>query len=70
MTTVISKSGRKLHVPNEAEDEAINTGIVQDPDTDELGAEFFATAKPACEVLGNATVSALKRAHPIKNTVS
>ncbi|OJU89156.1 MAG: hypothetical protein BGO13_11770 [Burkholderiales bacterium 66-5] len=58
---ITSKSGRKLHVPTEAEDQAINAGIAQDPDTPELGAEFFAKAKPAPEALGQQVVAALKR---------
>jgi len=58
---VTSKSGRKLHIPTEAEDKAINAGIAQDPDSPELGAEFFAKAKPASEVLGDQVVTALKR---------
>ncbi len=58
---VTSKSGRKLHVPAEAEDKAINAGIADDPDSPELGAEFFANAKPASEVLGEHVATALKR---------
>lgn len=58
---VTPKTGRKLHIPTEAEDQAINAGIAQDHDTEELGDQFFAKAKPAVEVLGAATVAALKR---------
>lgn len=56
---ITSKSGRKLHIPTEAEDKAINEGIAADSDSPELGAEFFAKARPAAEVLGAATVAAL-----------
>lgn len=58
---VTSKTGRKLHVPTEAEDKAIDTGIAQDPDNPELGPAFFAHAKPASEAMGQAVVAALKR---------
>lgn len=56
---ITAKSGRKLLVPTEAEDKAINEGIAADPDTQELGADFFAKAKPATEVLGAGVVAAL-----------
>ena len=58
---VTSKSGRKLHLPTEAEDKAINEGIAQDPDAFEADAAFFAKAKPAAEVLGTEFVDAFKR---------
>lgn len=58
---VTSKSGRKLHIPTEAEDKAIHAGIAQDPDNPELGPEFFVKARPASEVLGPPVVAALKR---------
>ncbi len=58
---VTSKSGRKLRIPTEAEDKAIDAGIAQDPDSPELGQAFFANAKPATEVLGQHVVAALKR---------
>lgn len=58
---ITSKTGRKIVVPNEAEDKAINTGIAADPDTLELDGAFFAKAKPAVQVMGTATLEALKR---------
>lgn len=58
---VTSKPGRKLHIPTEAEDRAINAGIAQDPDAHELGAEFFANARPAPEALGKSVLESLKR---------
>lgn len=54
-----SNSGRKLLVPTEAEDKAINEGIAADADSHELGAEFFAAARPAAEVLGAGVTAAL-----------
>lgn len=56
---ITSKSGRKLHLPTQAEDKAINQGIADDLDSPELGEEFFAKAKPASEVLGQAAIAAL-----------
>ena len=56
---ITTKSGRKLLVPTDAEDKAINEGIATDSDSPELGAEFFANAKPATEVLGTSAVKAL-----------
>ena len=56
---ITTKSGRKLLVPTDAEDKAINEGIATDSDSPELGAEFFANAKPATEVLGTSVVKAL-----------
>ena len=56
---ITSKTGRKLYLPTEAEDKAINEGIAADPDSPELGAEFFANARPAAEVLGAPVVEAL-----------
>lgn len=54
-----AKTDRKVHVPTEAEDAAINAGIAADEDSPELGAEFFAKAKPAAEVLGTEVVAGL-----------
>ena len=54
-----SESGRKLLVPTEAEDKAISAGIAADADSPELGAEFFAAARPAAEVLGAGVAAAL-----------
>ena len=42
---------RKLDLPSEAEEEAINRGIAADPDNPEMGEEFFETARPARDVL-------------------
>jgi uncharacterized protein (DUF4415 family) len=58
---VTSKSGRKLHLPTQVEDKAINHGIAQDQDAPELGADFFSKARPAAEVLGAPVVAALRR---------
>lgn len=58
---VTSKSGRKLHIPSEAEDKAINDGIAQDADARKLDDAFFANAKPANEVLGHEFIEAFKR---------
>lgn len=57
---ITSKSGRKLHLPTEAEDKTINEGIAADGDTQELDDGFFAKARPASEVLGKAVVAALE----------
>ena len=43
---VKSKSGRKLKLPSEKEDIAINTGIAADPDTYELSEEEFKKLRP------------------------
>jgi len=58
---ITSKTGRKLILPTEAEDRAIDKGIASDLDTPELTQEFFANARSASEVLGASAVSALKR---------
>jgi len=58
---VTSKTGRKIVLPTEAEDRVINKGIASDPDTMELDDAWFAKAKPAAQVMGAATVEALKR---------
>ncbi len=55
---IASKFG-KLHMPTPAEDQAIQRGIADDPDTMELGDDFFAKARPASEVLGESVVAAL-----------
>lgn len=69
---ITSKSGRKLHLPSEAEDREINQGIADDPDAVELGDEFFANAKPAHEVLGQPLMEALiakrGRGRPVGST--
>jgi len=58
---VTSKSGRKLHLPSTQEDQVIDAGIAQDPDSPELGDAFFRNAKPAVEVLGEPFLAAVKR---------
>ncbi len=55
---IASKWG-KLHMPTPAEDQAIQQGIADDPDTMELGDDFFEKARPASEVLGESVVAAL-----------
>lgn len=55
---IASKLG-KLHMPTPAEDQAIQQGIADDPDTMELGDDFFAKARPASDVLGESVVAAL-----------
>lgn len=57
---ITSKSGRKLHIPSDAEDRAINAGIAADADTQELDAAFFSRALPASEVLGTHVTAALE----------
>ena len=42
---------RKLDLPSPEEDAAIQRGIEQDPDSPELGDEFFRDARPASAVL-------------------
>ncbi len=54
-----AKSERKLHMPTQAEDLAIQQGIADDPDASELGDDFFRHARPAVEVLGASVVEAL-----------
>ncbi|NYT25612.1 BrnA antitoxin family protein [Alcaligenaceae bacterium] len=58
---VTSKTGRKIVLPDETEDKAINKGIAADPDTLELGDAFFTKAKPAAQVMGAELVERLKR---------
>jgi len=55
---VTSKTGRKILLPTEAEDRAINEGIASDPDTMKLGDSFLAKAKPAAQVMRAKTVEA------------
>lgn len=49
--TIKSRSGRVVELPSDEEDVLINAGIAADPDTFELDAEWFASARPAHEVL-------------------
>lgn len=58
---VTSRTGRKIVLPDEAEDKAINKGIGSDPDTVELDDAFFTKAKPAAQVMGAEIVEGLKR---------
>ena len=44
-----------------AEERAIQQGIAQDPDNPERGDEFFANARPACEVLPAELLGALTK---------
>ena len=50
---------RKIYIPTQAEDLAIQQGIAEDPDTRELDETFFKEARPASEVLGESVVAAL-----------
>ena len=45
---------RKIGLPTQSEDASINHGIAADPDTPELGAAFFAVARPAQDVFPGA----------------
>lgn len=45
--------------PSDVEEAAIQAGIQADPEAPELGPEFFARARPAREVLGDAVVDQL-----------
>jgi uncharacterized protein (DUF4415 family) len=49
---------RKLILPDKAEDEQINRGIAEDPDTFEASDEDFARARPAKDVLPRALYEA------------
>lgn len=60
MSNIKLKSGRVIELPTVAEDEAINRGIVADPDSRELDDTFFARARSATEVLGSDVVGALE----------
>jgi len=42
---ITTKKEQKLHIPNDAEDKAINKGIAQDDDTFELDAKAFKNLK-------------------------
>lgn len=59
--TVTTRLGATLILPMVAEDAAINRGISADPDNPELAAAFFATARPAAEVVGPACVTAMEQ---------
>lgn len=54
-----TKTGRAIVMPTDAEDAAINAGIVADPDAYELEADWFAKAKPASEFFSKETFAAL-----------
>lgn len=49
--TIKTRSGRVVELPTEDEDARINAGIAADPDTIELDGAWFASARPAREVL-------------------
>ncbi|CAN5715398.1 BrnA antitoxin family protein [soil metagenome] len=57
--SIMNKSGRKVHMPTAEEDASIDAGIAADPESQELGAEFFARAKPIAEALGAETAGEL-----------
>lgn len=52
MEKLKTRSGRTIILPSDAEDEQTRAGIAADPDTEELGEDFFANARPAREILG------------------
>lgn len=52
-------NGRKIELPTEEEDTAINAGIAADTQARELDDAWFAQAKPATEVLPPAVQAAL-----------
>lgn len=58
---------RKLDLPTPEDDAALRRGIEQDPDSPELGDEFFRDARPASVMLPSATyadLTAPKEVHP------
>lgn len=59
MSRVKTKDGRTVILPSAAEDAVIRAGIAEDADTVELDDEYFARARPAREVLGEASTNAL-----------
>ncbi|QHI97645.1 hypothetical protein GT347_06365 [Xylophilus rhododendri] len=64
MQKLKTRSGRTIVLPTDEEDRQINAGIAADPDTEELGEDFFKRARPAREVLPAAVFEqlvALKR---------
>ena len=52
---------RKIEIPTEAEDAAINRGIAEDPDNPELTDAFFVNARPAREAMPAAFFVELER---------
>ena len=54
-------------IPSDKEDAEINRGIAQDPDTYELGADFFANARPASEMLPPELYKALTAKNTAQN---
>lgn len=66
---------QKLRMPTDEEEAAIQRGIAQDPDNPEWTEEMFAQARPAAEVMGEATVRSLMRGRgpqraPVKESVN
>ena len=55
------KTDRKIHVPTEAEDAAINAGIAADEDTFEWTEEIAAKARSAAEILGPEVLAAMPK---------
>ncbi|RKK03835.1 hypothetical protein EBE87_24895 [Pseudoroseomonas wenyumeiae] len=52
---------RKLRMPTDAEEAAIQHGIAADPENPEWTEEDFARARPAAEVLGERVAASLVR---------
>ena len=55
--------GRKIEMPTEAEDAAINRGIAADADNPELTEAFFARARPARDAMPREVYAALTERH-------
>lgn len=58
--TVKDRSRRTPVLPTPEEDKAINAGIASDPDSPEIGDDFFKKAKPAKEFFPPEMYGALK----------
>jgi uncharacterized protein (DUF4415 family) len=61
---ITTKTGRKIYLPTEEEDAAINAGIAADPDAPELDEQWFQKAKPAKEMLSSEIYEALVAKRP------